>query len=132
MRRCFLICSAAGVVFLGAAFGEFVYQGEWGSFGTGPGQFNQPFGITVRPDGLVYVTDFLNHRVQYFTAEGRYLGRWGSYGHEVGNFARPWGVAFYGGRVYVTENSNHRVQYFRESEAAVEPCSLGRVRALFK
>jgi hypothetical protein len=36
------------------------------------------------------------------------------------------------GWFYVADERNHRIQYFRESEAAVEPCSLGRVRALFK
>jgi DNA-binding beta-propeller fold protein YncE len=40
---------------------------QWGDLGTNPGQFNQPGGLTVSPDGnKVYVTDLNNNRVQVF------------------------------------------------------------------
>jgi DNA-binding beta-propeller fold protein YncE len=35
-----------------------------GVFGTGLGQFNEPQGIDVGPDGTVYIADSLNQRVQ--------------------------------------------------------------------
>jgi DNA-binding beta-propeller fold protein YncE len=48
---------------------------EWGSAGTGPGQFNLPHGLTAL-DGVIYVADRQNGRIQYFNLEGRYLGEW--------------------------------------------------------
>lgn len=37
-----------------------------GSFGSGPGQFNTPMGLAFGPDGLLYVADAFNDRVQVF------------------------------------------------------------------
>ncbi|MBN1813311.1 MAG: TIGR03663 family protein, partial [Anaerolineae bacterium] len=45
----------------------------WGSYGTAPGQFNEPWDVAVDALGDVYVADTWNHRVQKFTAEGEFL-----------------------------------------------------------
>ena len=37
---------------------------EWGTKGTGPGQFHFPIGIALDPAGEVLVTDFSNDRLQ--------------------------------------------------------------------
>ena len=52
-----------------------VRVGEWGSAGTGPGQFQLPHGIAFH-DGVVYVADRQNGRIQRFDANGKYLGEW--------------------------------------------------------
>ena len=39
---------------------------EFGGSGSDPGRFNGPYGICVDGDGLVYVTDYYNRRVQVF------------------------------------------------------------------
>jgi len=59
---------------------------SWGSKGTGPGQFHDPKaldgngpgpeGIAVDRNGVVYVTDPWNHRVQVFTSDGLFLREW--------------------------------------------------------
>jgi streptogramin lyase len=49
---------------------------QWGSAGTGPGQFNQPHGIAVDDRGVLYVADRNNARLQRFDLEGNYLGEW--------------------------------------------------------
>jgi DNA-binding beta-propeller fold protein YncE len=38
----------------------------WGSHGTGPGEFMEPCGIAISPDGFIYVADTANHRIQVF------------------------------------------------------------------
>jgi DNA-binding beta-propeller fold protein YncE len=53
---------------------------EWGSAGTGPGQFRQPHGIAVDEDGIVYVADRQNGRLQRFDLTGKYLGEWANLG----------------------------------------------------
>lgn len=90
-------------------------------------------GIAVAPNGNVFIAELANSRVQYFTATGSHLGMWGTKGSGPGEFDYPWGIAVSrtGERVYTAEMHNHRVQYFRESEPAVLPASLGRVKALF-
>lgn len=47
------------------------FQGFLGGRGEGPGEFREVNGIGVR-DGLVWVSDRLRGRVQYFDPEGRY------------------------------------------------------------
>lgn len=43
----------------------------WGSYGTGDGQFNNPFGNAVDSSGNVYVTDNGNSRVQVFAPSNK-------------------------------------------------------------
>jgi DNA-binding beta-propeller fold protein YncE len=59
---------------------EYTAQGqkvrEWGSAGPGPGQFHLPHSIAVDRQGVVYVADRENGRVQRFDLKGRSLGDW--------------------------------------------------------
>jgi DNA-binding beta-propeller fold protein YncE len=52
---------------------------EWGSAGTGPGQFRLPHAISVA-NGIIYVADRENGRVQRFDLNGRFLGSWDNFG----------------------------------------------------
>jgi hypothetical protein len=56
---------------------------EWGTAGTGPGQFVLPHSIQIDPAGVVYVADRENGRIQRFDQTGKYLGEW-SYGKTFG------------------------------------------------
>lgn len=49
---------------------------EWGSAGTGPGQFQQPHGLAIDDRGIVYVADRKNGRVQRFDLTGKFLSEW--------------------------------------------------------
>ena len=57
---------------------------EWGSAGTGEGQFQQPHGIAIDEQGIVYVADRKNGRLQRFTLEGKFLGQWTGLGMVTG------------------------------------------------
>jgi hypothetical protein len=46
---------------------------EWGSFGDGNGEFNNPLGIAVDSEDNVYVADSQNNRIQKFTDNGTYI-----------------------------------------------------------
>lgn len=45
----------------------------WGGEGKGPGQFNVPHSIVVDNQGLLYIADRSNERIQVFDADGKYL-----------------------------------------------------------
>ena len=53
---------------------------EWGTPGTGPGQFHLPHGIAMDAGGVIYVADRENGRIQRFDRNGRHLGTWPNLG----------------------------------------------------
>lgn len=65
------------------------------------------------PERLVYVTDYFNHRVQYFNSAGSFDGSWGQEGIGEGEFRCPLGVDVSPAAiVFVVDEGNNRVQYF--------------------
>ena len=97
---------------------------RWGKTGTGPGEFkfitNDPTAptdvagrIAVGRNGMVYVSDSGNDRVQVFTPQGRFIRQIGSYGSGKGQFFFPAGLAVDGsGNVYVTDDQNQTLAKF--------------------
>lgn len=65
--------------------GTFLF--EWGTEGTGPGEFRTPHSITLDANGRIYVADRENKRIQIFDPDGRYVTEW-----KGGDLGRPWGV----------------------------------------
>lgn len=87
---------------------------NWGTAGTGNGQFRTPFGVGIDRDDNVYVADRFNHRVQVFSPDGAYITQWGSLGTANGQFQQPFGVAVgENDWIYVTDRINDRVQVFQ-------------------
>jgi len=58
-------------------FREVAFVTSWGGEGDGPGQFEEPRGVAVSLDGVVYVADTGNGRVQVFDMDGEFLEQWG-------------------------------------------------------
>jgi outer membrane protein assembly factor BamB len=50
------------------------FLGQWGEFGQAPGQFSDPVGIAVGPDGTVWVIDDRREVVEHYDAGGKVLG----------------------------------------------------------
>lgn len=88
------------------------FVSEFGSWGTGDGQFRSPSDVAVDDAGLIYVADTDNHRVQVFSSEGKHLRTFGERGEFEGRFAQPEGIAVHADRIYVADTGNHRVQVF--------------------
>lgn len=74
----------------------------------------KPVGLSVHPDGRVFVADTHYNRVMVFDSDGHELARFGAYGKEPGHFIYPTDIAFGNdGRIYVGEyGGNDRVQIF--------------------
>jgi len=71
------------------------YQSQFGSKGTGHGQFQRPVGIAVSANpGIVYVSDTNNARVQAFsTSTSEFQEEFGETGTGAGQFSEPEGIA---------------------------------------
>lgn len=77
----------------------------------------KPVGLSVGPDGTVWVPDTHYFRVIAYSPDGKELLRFGSYGTEVGQFIYPTDIAFGPNQtLYVAEyGGNDRVQVFTET-----------------
>ena len=62
------------------------YLMEWGSTGTGPGQFDEPHALTMDSQGRLFVGDRYNSRVQIFTQDGEHIASWTQFGRPSGLF----------------------------------------------
>ena len=94
---------------------------SWGEFGTtesgggAGGTFNEPWGITIGPDGNIFIADTWNHRIQKFTPDGAFLTSWGKFGQREtpDSFWGPRDVAIDDhGHVYVSDTGNKRIVVF--------------------
>ena len=73
-----------------------------------PGEFKEPSGVAVGPDGTVYVADAWNGRVQKFDAKGKVLGEYGGVRY---SFYSPRNVAVdRAGNLYVADTGNSAVK----------------------
>jgi hypothetical protein len=91
--------------------GKFVR--EFGSRGTGPGQFNFPSHICCDNHANLLITDSMNSRVQILDPQGVFQSEIGKLGDRSGQFGRPKGVAADAfGRVYALDAVFDNLQIF--------------------
>jgi sugar lactone lactonase YvrE len=64
--------------------GKFIKQ--WGSAGSGPGQFVGPHCLAIDSKGRLFVGDRTNNRIQIFTQDGKFLAEWKQFGRPSGIF----------------------------------------------
>ena len=79
------------------------YLMEWGETGSAPGQFRTPHALAMDSQGLLYVGDRSNRRIQVFEQDGTFV-------RDFYNFGRASGVAIDGDdNIYVADSeSNYR------------------------
>ncbi|WP_197440178.1 peptidyl-alpha-hydroxyglycine alpha-amidating lyase family protein [Polystyrenella longa] len=77
------------------------YIKEWGSYGTGRGQFVLPHAIVMDKDGKLYVADRNSGRVMIFNQDGELLDEWS-------NIIMPWGMSINAaGDLWICGSSPH-------------------------
>ncbi len=87
---------------------------QFGSRGTGPGQFVMPTDVAVDAQGFVYVGDYGgNDRISKFAPDGTYLLSFGRPGGGDGELQRPQSlVVAADGTLWVADACNHRICHF--------------------
>jgi sugar lactone lactonase YvrE len=87
-----------------------------GKKGSGPGEFRVPRKLSVDRQGLLWIADACNHRIQVFDPapeKPRLVRMWGQEGFAPGQLRYPYDLLLDDeGHVYVCEYGNHRVQKF--------------------
>lgn len=94
---------------------RFGFDGEPQLFWNMPAKSNgKPTGVSVAPDGRIFVADTHYFRVVVYDNEGHELQQFGSYGEEPGQFIYTTDIAFApNGNLYVSEYGGHdRIQVF--------------------
>jgi DNA-binding beta-propeller fold protein YncE len=108
----FLLMWGWGVDTYNTAFETCTNDCQPGISGNGDGQFNRPNGIAATKEGIIYVSDLNNYRVQKFQSNGTFVGKWGTGGSGPSQFN---GIGRIDvdrkGNVYVPDR-NERVQKF--------------------
>ena len=76
----------------------------------------KPTGLSIAPNGNLYVADTHYHRVVVFSPDGKLIDEFGRFGQENSCFIYPTDVVFSGdGRIFVSEyGGNDRISVFTE------------------
>jgi sugar lactone lactonase YvrE len=85
---------------------------QFGSSGSGPGQFNEPTGVAVSTDGIVYVTDLRNKRVQVLDRNGAFLNEISIPELREQAFSEPFVTLDGTGTVYVSNPAGGQILRF--------------------
>lgn len=86
---------------------------DFGKRGTAPGEFNLPRDAAFGRDGMLYVVDGGNFRIQVFTRDGKFERTFGTVGRQTGQFARPKEIASdLDGNIYVIDAAFANFQIF--------------------
>ena len=101
--------------------------GTAGVGGSSPTLFDRPTGVSIAPNGDIFVSDghlrnrSNNARVVKYSSTGTFVKTWGVPGSEPGNFREPHDIYVGGskGYVYVADRLNSRIQVFTQDGAVV-------------
>ena len=88
-------------------------KSQFGSYGTGKGQFLLVTGITTDAAGFLYLADYGGEfdRISKYTRDGKQVANWVGHGEGPRQFRRPCGLAIDSrGDLLVADIGNHRIQ----------------------
>ncbi|MCC6456505.1 MAG: TIGR03663 family protein [Caldilineaceae bacterium] len=106
-----------------------------GPLALGDGQFQEPWGIAVNAEGMIFVADTWNGRIQVFDADGNFVRKWGYFNTTNGTLGDP--MALFGprgiaidsaGNLLVADTGNKRILQFTATGELVNQVGGGGVR----
>jgi DNA-binding beta-propeller fold protein YncE len=94
---------------------------SWGTKGSGPGQFQEPHGLSIDRARRIYVADRDNDRIQVFDEHGRYLDQWPGIVGVVSVLATSddtvWALSGVANRVLQYDAEGHLLTYWGAANA---------------
>ena len=84
---------------------------DWGTPGSGPGQFVEPVGLAADAAGNVLVADTGNHRIQVFDPEGKFVREYPVFGWKD-FYTEPYIAVGPTGSVFTTDSTEGRVNEY--------------------
>jgi tripartite motif-containing protein 71 len=94
------------------------FLGEFGEYGSGPGQFGAIGGLALDSSGNVYALDTDHNRVEKFAADGTFIRQFGS---SVLNIGWKGGIAVSDDTVYVSNSDQEEIARFTLDGTALTP-----------
>ena len=92
---------------------KYIYDRQFGSYGSNDGEFMYPSGITQLMNGNIVVCDTGNNRIQIFDKYGKFIGKFGSLGKENTQLNHPIDVMqFKNDCIAICDSGNDRIQIF--------------------
>ncbi len=91
----------------------FVETFRFGQSGANEGQFNHPSAVAISDEGILFVVDSGNNRIQLFDLKGNFLKSVGGFGFEADQFDFPtdiWVKSLL--NIYVSDYNNQRIQRY--------------------
>jgi DNA-binding beta-propeller fold protein YncE len=85
------------------------YAREFGRKGTKPENLVKPEGVSVAPDGRIFIADFDTGYVKVYGSDFGHLKTFSKYGSEPGENIKSEFTCIYDGKYYMAEAGNHRV-----------------------
>lgn len=112
---------------------EHGFHSEFGSHGTGEGQFIRPTALAIDSRNHLFAADDLLNRITEFDPENNFVQQWGIDGDGPGQLNGPSGLVFdRENNLLVVDHMNHRVQKFtRNGEYISQFGSGGQRRGQF-
>jgi YD repeat-containing protein len=98
----------------GSSVPTMTYQSQFGSFGAGNGQLNEPKELALA-SGALWVADQGNNRIEQFNEKGEWVKTVGSAGTGNGQFKEPKGIAVDAKKnIWVADAGNNRIEELNE------------------
>lgn len=85
----------------------------WGEEGSGKLQFKEPHGISVSPEGYIYIADTGNQRIQKIDSSGRFICETGGFGWNEEEFNNPVSICAKNGLdLFIADYNNQRIERY--------------------
>lgn len=87
------------------------FKYKFGSRGTGPGEFEYPYGITSDESGKLYIADMKNNNISIFDKKGNFIEYFNPK-KEDDKIVSPSGIRIFNQKVYVPEINTGNIKVF--------------------